>query len=548
MKKSGIIIRLTKVLLQVIASFLMFGLTSSGQTLQQAIKLTGNENFEKADNMLKMLLSAQPANSNNYFYRGENFFDWGKTDSASACYQKGLTTDPTNALNYTGAGKIAWYMGKTDESANYFEKAKILSKNKNAIVLMKIAEAYYKAPSKDYASAFALLDKAILLEPENPDVYIDLGDAYLSQNPTDGSKSIEQYQKALSVSQKNVEAMLRLGQLWKNARQYDTSLSYFQKATRMDSTFAPAYREKAELLYDMHHLSDAIAQYQKYLQLNDAMSAKERYAEFLFVAKKYDDAISQTNMIISRDTDNVILYRVLGYSQYEKKDYVSGLHNMTRFFNKVSKTKVKILATDYSYYGKLLAKNGKDSLAIEQLKIAVDKLSGSPVYAQDMADDYFLIGNTYLQDGNCAQAVNFFQKRVGLPGAQGNEYYYLGKAAYCDSLYKLADSAFGMLTKFNPDYPVGYYYRAVSNLRLDTTNAMAKPYYELFIQKVGNDTIRNKDHLLESYDQLGYYYYLQNDKSNASLYYKKALNIDPENAQAKSYFESLKPKKNIKSK
>ena len=99
-----------------------------------------------------------------------------------------------------------------------------------------------------------------------------------------------------------------------------------------------------------------------------------------------------------------------------------------------------------------------------------------------------------------------------------------------------------MITQSNPDLALGYQWRARANSQLDSTQALAKPYYETYIQKVGSDSLKNKTGLIEAYAQLGYYYVLKKDKENASLYYKKILNLDPENANAKAYFESLKPR------
>ena len=55
---------------------------SIGQNLQQSIQLTKNEQFEKADKAFKSLINAKSDNGDNYFYEGENFFAWGKMDSA----------------------------------------------------------------------------------------------------------------------------------------------------------------------------------------------------------------------------------------------------------------------------------------------------------------------------------------------------------------------------------------------------------------------------------------------------------------------------------
>jgi tetratricopeptide (TPR) repeat protein len=519
------------------------------QTLQDAIKLTNNEEFEQADKVFKSLQSAQPSVGNIYFYRGENFYNWGLPDSALNVYQKGANANALEPLNYIGLGKVQMLNGDSKSAMDNFYKAKTLAKGKDPVVLSKIAEAYISLASKDAPTstdllnqAVDLLKQAIALDPKNANYHLDLGDAYLAQNPTDGSKSIEEYNNAQTLDPKSVNAMLRLGQLWKNARDYKTSYDYFLKATKLDSNYAPAYREQAEMLYEAQRYDEAIAAYNKYLQLNNSLTARGRYGSFLYLAKKYDMAIAQLQSVLSKDSSNIILYRLLGYSQYEKKDYKNGLMNMNKFFAKAKGTKIKILGSDYSYLGKLYSGNGQDSLAILTMNQAISVMNDPT--SNDVIDLDLLIAKTYYKDQNYPMAVSYFKKRIDARkgAADANDYYYMGLAQYSNKQYTGADSSFGMITKSNPDLALGYQWRARANSQIDSTQATAKPYYEQYIQKVGNDTLKNKDGLIEAYSQLGYYYVLLKDKTNASIYYHKILNLDPDNVNAKAYFESLKPK------
>lgn len=517
---------------------------SNGQTLQQAIQLTKNEQFEKADKAFKVLLSAQPTNGQYYFYEGENFFAWGMQDSAQAAYEKGIKVNATNALNYVGLGKVLWYNGKTDDANHNFYTAKTISKSKDPIVLTKIAEAYIGAPNKNLKDAFDLLNQSVLLDSKNPDTYIDLGDAYLAQNPSDGSKPIEQYEKALTADPKNVTAILREGVLYQRGRNYDLSFQYFQKATQMDSTFAPAYREKAEMLGESGNLDKAIAQYQKYLKLNDAISARIRYGEFLFLAKKYDDAINEIQKVFAKDSSNTILYRVIAYSQYEKKDYKNGLNNITKFFAKAPKTGTKIIASDYSYYGKLLSKNGQDSLGIDKMNKAATLMMASDGKTADVGQIYSDIGLLYFQAGKYDKAVTYFQMRTKFPQATVNDYNYLGRAAFQSKQYQKSDSAFAVIVNARPDLMLGYLWRFYSNESLDSTyTGSAKPYADTYVQKVGADSMKNSDGVIAAFSYYALCCIAKKDYDGAKLWWARVKGIDPANAQAKMFFDSLKQPK-----
>lgn len=541
MKSSGFRISLLS------AGILSISVVAHAQSLQDAIKLTNNEQFEMADKAFKTLQTQQPTVGNIYFYRGENFYNWGKTDSAQNTYQKGINVNAMEPLNYIGLGKVQMGNGDSKSAMDNFSKAKVLSKGKDPVVLSELAEAYILLAGKDQTSDFLkqavdMLKQAIALDSKNSQYHLDLGDAYLAQNPTDGSKSIDEYNQAQTLDPKNVNVMLSLGRLWKNARDYKSSYDYFIKATKLDTSFAPAYREQAEMLKDAGRFDEAIAAYKKYLQLNNSLTARARYGSFLYLANKYSDAIPQLQSVLSQDSSNAILYRVLGYSQFEVKDYKNGLVNMNKFFEKSKGTHIKILGSDYEYLGKLLGKNGQDSLAIIMLKQALTIISKDN--STDIQDIDLLIGQIYSNQQNYPMAIAYFRARIhAKTQVDVNDYYYMGLAQSNNKQYQAADSSYGVITKTMPDLLLGYQLRARVNGLADSTQTLAKPFWEQYIQKAGADSIKNKNGLIEAYSYLGYYYLLQKDKEHASYYYKKVLALDPENVNGKAYFESLKPPK-----
>ena len=513
-----------------------------GQDLKQAIQLTKDEQFEKAEASFLDLINTKPENGDNYFYEGENFFAWGKLDMAQAAYEKGIKMNPTDALNYVGLGKIKLNQGKTQEATDNFYKAKTLSKSKDAVVLSKIAEAYTgaPAPNRDLKQAIDLLNQAILMDSKNQDLYIDLGDALWASDPSNASSAISQYEKALSLNSKNVIAILREGMIYQNAANYTLSYQYYQKANSVDSTFAPAYRQKAEMLAASQRFDDAIAQYKKYLALNDALSARDRYAKFLFLAKKYDDAISEIQKVLVKDSSDIFLYRVLAYAQFEKKDYKNGLVNINKFFAKASQTNAKLLASDYTYYGKLLSKNGQDSLALVKMSQAATMLISTGA-SGDASDIYYQMGTMSYLGNNCKAAVLYFTKRVQITQTDVNSYYYLGRAAYDCKQYKTADSAFGIVVTTRPELLIGYQWKAYTDQAIDSTfSGSGKPATDQYIQKIGNDSVKNKDGMVISLTYSANCAYIKGNMELAKAYWNRVNGIDQGNANYKKFMDILK--------
>src|SRR5215207_9415092 len=112
---------LPKALSLALASVAMLG--SSAQTLQDAIKLTDKEQFEKATGAFKSVLATDPQNGEAWFYMGENYWSNERADSAEFCYSRGVGVAPKFPLNHVGQGKVLWTKGKSAEAQVLFDKA-----------------------------------------------------------------------------------------------------------------------------------------------------------------------------------------------------------------------------------------------------------------------------------------------------------------------------------------------------------------------------------------------------------------------------------------
>jgi len=108
--------------------------------------------------------------------------------------------------------------------------------------------------------------------------------------------------------------------------------------------------------------------------------------------------------------------------------------------------------------------------------------------------------------------------------------------------YAKADTALTILVQRVPDLAVAYFWRARVNTNFDPESklGLAKPFYEQFIERASKDSIKFKKELIESYQYLGYYYYLQEDNVKSKSYWQEVLLLDPENKQAIDVIKMLK--------
>jgi tetratricopeptide (TPR) repeat protein len=522
----------------IIGLFMVTSAAINAQTLTDAIKLTTNEQFEKADAAFKTLIAAQPTNGEIYFYYGENYFKNEKNlGMANTMYQKGVDVNATNPFCYVGLGKVQWEQGKTaDAKANFF-KATTLAAGKNATVLWKIAEEYINADTKNLADAFTLLTQAAKLEPNNSEIFIQTGDAFLEQN--NGTSAIDNYEKAGKLDPKSPRALIKQGQLYNRAKNYPLALDLYNKSKLIDSTFAPAYRERAEIYFRGGQYKNATANYKKYLELNNGCSALGRYAGFLNRAKEYEESIKNANEALKCNPSDVVQYRYLAYDYYDSPtpNYPSGLESSNTFFAKAP-ADFKIISLDYEYHAKLLSKNGKDSLAILDYKKALELQPDKTELNGDIA-------NSYIKMKKYPEAIAAYKDKMAKSKPTVNDYFGLTRAYYFSKDFINADSSAYKMIGVDTNQVYGYLWRAKANLQIDSKNEKwsAKPFYEKYISKATTtpaDVEKNKKDLIDAYNYLAAHYASKKDSANVKIYMQKVLDLDPTNAQAKKVLAGLK--------
>ena len=544
----------------------------NAQTLQEAVVKIDNERFSAAASDFRALITKDPAKGENYFYFGENFFKKGDADSANIFYSKGAEANATYPLNYVGLGKVLLSKGNVADAKTQFYKAAALGANKNAELFRKIAEAWLATDSKNADEAILQINNAIKLEPKNAENYIILGDAQLEKNPTDGSGPIKSYKTATTLNPKSVKGILREGKLYQRGRNYQLALDKYKEAIAIDPTYAPAYREIAEVYSLYSQPAKAIENWKKYLELNNSDDARYRFMSALFSNKQYPEAITEYEGLKKQGFANLYLERLAGYSYTEvgnkvdTSSYTKGLKAMNKFFE-MAGPNFKYLYNDYKYKGLLLARTGKDSLGVIEMEKAI---ALDPSASGEMNSE---IANIYMKAKKYDKAIKAYERKMNgdTKNLNNNDYFSLGRAYYFSGgniqrdaiamkdvkakdkkmaealpFFVGSDSAFSKLTQLSPTWPVGFFWRGKANVQLDPTNekGLAKPYFEkalTLLKPEEKSTPTYKNNVIEALEYLGGYSIgVAKDKAKADEYWKAVQELDPNNAKAKIYFNPPK--------
>ncbi len=508
------------------------------QSALDGIKAIEVEQYENAKKIFSGLIQSNPSEASNYYYLGKAFYKQDKIDSAKLFFNQGLAVNPNSALNMVGVGSIAYDLGNDVEAKASFEKAVSITLGKDYQTLLYIGEAYRELGSKNFNDALVYLGRAKTINPKNPEVFVAIGDVYMEQ--ANGSEAVKYYNEALKLNPSFVNAYVRTGKLWTRSLNYAEAKTAFDQAITLDANYPPIYREYGELELSAKKFESAVEKYKKYLELTDkSLNSQLRYARFLFLGKQYQESVDLIKQIIPKDSSDYIIFRLLGYSSYEIKDYKTGLSAMNKFF---AMNPPKILPQDYSYLGRLQVKNKLDSLGIQTITKAIELDTTTKDLYGDLADAYFSMKKYKM-------AAESYEKKLVDAKPTAIDYFYVGRAYYFGLEFVKSDSAFARLLNIKADFSTAWLYRGRNNFRIDeadgSNEGLAKPYYEKFIELTladpKFDIKKSGKDLIESYKYLGdYAFTVMKDKEGSKVFFLKVLEIDPNDKQAKDVIAGLK--------
>ncbi len=349
------------------------------QSLQEAITLTKNEQYDKAEALFQQLVKSEPGNSNLYFHYGENtllnyFADTISnslnvaTKEAADIFDKGIAASATNPLNYVGLAKVEFYRGNDAKAEELRVKAKgllpaykkvtkIANPKDYAYTLAKIAKSYIRFETVDTSKALPFIREALKIDPKNSEVYIIAGDIYILVN--DGSKAIKNYNLAQDWDLQSPTANMKIGSIYVKGRNLMAAIPFYEQAIALNKDYAPAYRELGQLYSMAGRYKESKNYFEKYLELTQGnIPARIRYVNALFYAKEYSEVIKNVEEIFAVDRSRTYMNRIAGYSAYEIGNYDLALKYMDQLFKSLDKD--RIIKKDYIYYARILTRKNQN--------------------------------------------------------------------------------------------------------------------------------------------------------------------------------------------
>lgn len=510
-----------------LSAALSFG--AAAQSLDEGIKMVNYERFKTAQSTLGSQAAGNPLAN---YYLGLAQLGAGDNAAAQATFQK----FPDDPANKAGLARLAFLNKDAARGMQLATEVANSARKKDWQQLAWAADAINYGGG-DAQAAINYYKEAIKRGGDNVGVRIGLGDAFLRLSTAGGGEAMNNYEKAVSMDPKNSLGYSRIGKLWYDARNFNDALSNWEKAKNADPNNPLPYRDLADAYFRVGKYDLAKQNIEKYYELSDKDCDDQiSYANILFLAKDYQKAVDMMHPVLTTCGEKPFMYRVLGRSYFELKDYNSAQENMRTFFVKQAAhpDRTGITPDDYMYMGKIFgAQKQADSADFYITKaLAADTSSDKHQTYIDIAESY----KDMATETGYRKASQYYHMAAQTDKATATDYFWWGYYAYRVSDYKEAATAFEQMETKYPDQPSASYWRARVAAAQDNEGktGAAVPFFQKWLSMPEtNGYTRKPEDLNVAYQYLAIVAYNKDDKAAVKENIQKIRAIDPNNALAK---------------
>ena len=492
------------------------------------------------------MIAKKPKVGDPYYWAGINFLESGDTASAKAMFDKGLQMVPKFTLNNIGLGHLALRAGNNAEADRYFGLAAKTSKKLLPLVKREIGRAYLLVPYGTAAILKSNAEKAAnqlkAASETDFEAQLLLGDAYVIIHQGDASLAIEQYTISSYLNASDPRAKLRQAKVYQRVGNFDVALYQVNEALSIDKDFAPAYRQKADV-FNMNKKRDStVFYYKEYLKRNNNLSARRMYAQALFLAADYDEAITEAKSVLDFQKNAGMkqftnLYGIIAYSYSQKNDTAratnqAGLDYFEEYETKHVKAQNRTLSISEKFIkANLLGRLGQADVAYQlHVEVAADTANCPAIWYQQLQDFYF--GRKQWE-----RAVTMLEwKAVKNRGLENKDLFYLGNAQLNARQYPQAINTYTTLVGRDSTAIQGYYKLAQTQDQLDPTDSTGKvtAAYELWISRLNAEQRpKYKQTILVAYNRMQVIARGKKEWEKCSGYLGKMIELAPDDENIK---------------
>jgi tetratricopeptide (TPR) repeat protein len=513
-------------------------------------------------------------------------------DKALEAFQTSQKMDPNLALSYYGQGEVARRRNQCEEAVPLFRRATELDRK---FPEAQLALGQCLVTLKKHPEAVAALNEGLKWGPKwRPKFLVALGDAELArdslrdagiyytkareESPEDPTPrralgdfyvkrgipalAVPEYMAAASMDTSDVELVYALGQAFFFDKRYNDALEQYRRAVTMDPEFPPAQFSLGYIYYlsgpaDRRRYADAKEPLEKFVALepNDARgwSVLGRTLYFLRERDASYDALRKAESLGEKSKDHFTVFARL---LTERREYDAALQAYTR--GEPEPSDFLVIAQLYSRQGQYAAaesvynevavrdstsRGGKMALGeIGKLRFRQRDFEGAlHVFERLIALDpqngeaYYYAGLSHKELGRFPEALTALQQAATLEPGKAERQFWLGIILAQQDSLSGAREAFTQAVALDSTGKTPS--TGIALRQLGFYNLLERQYGEAIQQLERSVEINPKD--VQSLVWLAQGLQNSGNRARALEFYRKALELDPGNADAKKGVETL---------
>jgi len=311
---------------------------------------------------------------------------------------------------------------------------------------------------------------------------------------------------------------------------YNEALDQYKEIVSRDSLYSEAYKEMGDIYVraadtDIHFLPDAESSLEKYVKMEpDDPEGKALLARAYYKHQRRDEALALIQPAAASGQLGPDGHLIYGRLAYDKQDWPTAVREFGQASAKMDEFDVRRLA---QAYGKVGRGDAADSLL--QTRWVADSTANKPM---DKASEWILeraklrYGMGKKDTTQYALAIPLFQKKIALDPKSDEAYYYWGLSLREVGKFQDADPVLQQAVQLAPNKADRHFWYAVNLVKLDRNPDARREFQAV----AGLDSTTSLGAIARQ--RLGYYLLLEKNWSGAIDQLEPSVRIDPKQPQS----------------
>jgi tetratricopeptide (TPR) repeat protein len=555
---------------------LILPVTVGCQELEPAIKAYQKGDYDQAIQLLNQYLLQKPNDPEAYFYLGNVYFKTEMLDSAIIQYKKALDLKSKYWEAMYQLGYAYYKQGKYDQAEQTFEegrKTKERGEFYNGLGLVQMAKGMLKEADLSFR-------KAISDDRKNAEFHKNLGDVNFKKGVM--VIAIQSYQEALALDSSLVDVHFNLGRSYLNQMDFNKAMEEFKTVIRLDPQHKEAYLALGDLyMLDRKHYPEARIMYEEYLKFNQQNSkVYSNLGEAYYYLSKISnslvvggDTLSQTDLLsksvenlkksIDLDPNVADVYLLIGKAYQDLGQFSEALEAYNNYERLLYEQNYEWKKEDADYWvrkGQAQVEIGDSAL----IPMAIASLTKAMELDSTKTTAYSYLGSALYKQKKYSEAITFFKKKIEVDTSNANAYMNLALSYLQLKQFLEAAQPLKKVVELDPNnlkahdllarvyYQLGQYQGAaqeyLAETRLDPSNCDLEENAGLcfLLAKSPAQAIPHLRKAVSCFPRkvsalMALAQALENNKEidEAYQYYKKVLEIDPKNKEARDRIDFI---------